>query len=96
MRASRVQETLLELNPADFSELQEAKDQLQPYEDLWKLVERYHEKFSVWFREPVFNLDAAEVRARACAYRPPRVPAAILPFAIAPGSCWLCLRPRAD
>ena len=72
----RLQETLLEMTPADFTELTDVKQRLEPFEQLWNLVSfkpcavltlaacqvnKYQEKYSQWYKEPVFKLDALEI-----------------------------------
>lgn len=57
------QQRLLGLPETDFYALQQTKNQLQPYEELWNLVNNFNKSYQVWTRGPVFTLDAAKVES---------------------------------
>ncbi|CAK0790350.1 unnamed protein product [Prorocentrum cordatum] len=54
-------EALLGWDPSEFEKLQEGIDKLQPYDDLWKLVEACGQADKKWMRGPLFQIEPEAV-----------------------------------
>jgi dynein heavy chain len=54
-------EELLGWQPSEFSKLEEAKRNIKPYDELWKLVAQTKEKSDLWMNAFVRDLDADEI-----------------------------------
>lgn len=56
------QDELLGIPVTQFNLLDQAKEQLTPYEDLWTLVSEFRQNHTQWVDGPVFSLNAEQVR----------------------------------
>lgn len=54
-------ETLLGWSPTEFTKLEDAKKNIEPYDELWTLVSATQEKFSMWTITLVKELDPDEI-----------------------------------
>jgi len=54
-------ESLLGLQQSEFEQLQESRDVLAPFNELWTMVKQFQSNIRHWMLDPVFFLDADEV-----------------------------------